>query len=381
MRIRKIRGEVILNSRGEKTVEITVNRKFKGSAPIGASTGKCEVNTFPTGGINLGFINRTLHKALKGFRFDSFEDLEEIEDIILKYDNTERLEKVGGNVILALEYAMLRAASANNVWSFLNSSADSLPIPLGNCIGGGKHFRGESTDFQEFLLIPHADNFKDNVYANHHIYKRIEKDLKPVGRNDEGAWITTLDATTILDFLKNLTEEFFEKFDIFVGIGLDVAASSLYSGGFYFYRKGRLSKSHQIKYINGLINKYSLEYVEDPLEENDFDGFKEIKGELICGDDLICTNLDRLKKSENSINSVIIKPNQIGSLVKTKQVVDWAKLYNITPIISHRSGETKDNIISDLAVAWDIPYIKCGIFGKERLSKINRLKEIENMIK
>ncbi len=381
MRIKKIKGEVILNSRGERTIEIMVNRRFSGSAPLGASVGKHEVFPFPKTGVPLSFVNRVLHKALKGFRFDGFEDLEEIEDIIFKYDDTEKLEKVGGNVIIALEYALLRAISGNEVWSFLNQSPDSLPIPLGNCIGGGKHYRGESTDFQEFLLMPGADNFKENAFANHYIYKMIEKNLKPIGRNDEGAWITTLDAVTILDFLKNLTEEFFEKFDIFVGLGIDVAATSLHSGGFYFYKKGRLRKEHQVKYVNGLISKYGLEYIEDPLEENDFDGFSRIKCEMVCGDDLICTNLERLRKAGDSINAVIIKPNQIGSLIKTKRVVDWAKMNNIIPVISHRSGETSDSMISDLAVGWDIPYIKCGIFGKERLTKINRLKYIENKIK
>ncbi|MBI2499210.1 hypothetical protein HYV88_03120 [Candidatus Woesearchaeota archaeon] len=381
MKIKKIKGRVILNSRGEKTIEITVNKRFIGSAPIGASVGKHEVYPLSKKGIHLSFVNRTLHKALKGFRFEIFDDLNEIENTIFKYDNTEKLEKVGGNVVLALEYALLRAASNNDVWKFLDPKADNLPIPLGNCIGGGKHYRGESTEVQEFLLIPHGDSFKDNAFANHYIYKQVEKQLKPIGRNDEGAWITTLDVTTVLDLLKNLTEEFFENFDIFVGVGLDVAASSLHSGGFYFYKKGRLRREHQIKFINTLVSRYGLEYVEDPLDEEDFEGFSKIKCEMVCGDDLICTNLDRLKKADKNINSVIIKPNQIGSLIKTKQVVDWAKLNNITPVISHRSGETKDSIIADLAVGWNISFIKLGIFGKERLTKINRLKYIEDEIK
>ncbi|MDP3918691.1 MAG: enolase C-terminal domain-like protein, partial [Nanoarchaeota archaeon] len=169
-----------------------------------------------------------------------------------------------------------------------------------------------------------------------------------------------------------------------------IAASEFYSNGKYNYKnfskdqtKKTLTPKEQIALVNSWIKKYKLAYVEDPLHEEDFKGFSQLdKKTLICGDDLLTTNLTRLKKAlrNKSVNSMIIKPNQIGSLIKTKKVVDFAHSQGIKTIISHRSGETLDNTISHLAVAWNIPYIKTGIYGKEREVKLKELLKIENEI-
>ena len=145
-------------------------------------------------------------------------------------------------------------------------------------------------------------------------------------------------------------------------------------------QKKALTKKEQINLMNRLVSDYNICYIEDPLHENDFNGFKEIKANLVCGDDLICTKIERLKSAVGKINAVIIKPNQIGSLIKTKEIVDFAKENKITTVISHRSRETNDAMISQLAVAWEIPYIKLGIFGRERTAKIKELARIEKEI-
>ena len=383
MKIRKLKAKIIPDALGSETIEITINNKYKGSAPLPISPGSREVLPFPPQGIPISLVNVTLSRALKGFRFNDLNDLKLIEQILFDFDSTPKLEKLGGNVVIALENALLRGGAGNqSVWQFLNPYANEMPIPMGECLGGGKHFKGESTDMQEFLLIPHTEKFYDAIYLNHYIYKQVEHHLTPNGKTCNGSWITNLDTSAILDLLKKIANEVFDRFDVQIGLGIDVAATHLYSGGYYFYKKGKLDRLSQIKYINILISRYGLEYVEDPLEENDINGYTKIKyGDIICGDDLICSQLERLKETAGKINAVIIIPSQIGSLLKTKEIIDYAKQNAITPILSHRGGETMDTMISELAVAWNLPFIKCGISGKERLIKINRLKEIEKEIK
>ncbi len=380
MRIRKIRAEIVLDSKGDSTIGIIVNGKYKGSAPLGVSVGKNEVMPFPENGVPVGLVNRTLNKGLRGLRIQDFKDLKEVEKILFELDNSEKLSKVGGNTVIALEYALLRGMSNNNVWSFLNPNADNMPKPIGCCIGGGKHAK-EGGDFQEFLLMPQSESLKDNSMINKYIYKRIGQELKPARRSFTGGWETVLDNVSVFDLLRNFTDEVLEKFGIYVGLGIDVAGSHLFNGGDYFYRKGRISRDNQIKYINNLINRYSLEYVEDPLNENDIEGFGLIKGDLICGDDLVCSNISRLKEVIGKINCIAIKPNQIGSLLKIKQLVDYARENRINTVMSNRAGETTDTMIADLSVAWKTDFIKTGIAGIEHAIKINRLKQIEKEIK
>ena len=177
-----------------------------------------------------------------------------------------------------------------------------------------------------------------------------------------------------------------------IGIGIDVASSSFYKNNYnYKNLKRKLNHKKQTDYINRLIRDYDLFYIEDPLNENDFSGFRSLlkktkkisKNCLIVGDDLTTTNPERLKKAikNKSINAIIVKPNQIGSLIKFKEVIDIAKKFKIKTIISHRSGETLDNTISDLAIAWNCDFIKTGIYGRERKAKLDRLVEIEEKLK
>ena len=379
MKIKTIKARKILNSKRKPAIEITINKKYTASAPSGTSVGKHEFPAFPKKGINfaIGFINK--FDDCKKIRIETFEDLEELEKI---------LPIVKANTMIALEYAVLKALSNNNVWEFLNPNAEFIPKPLGNCIGGGAHKKGGGPDIQEFLLLPKSKRFFDATFANEFIYKKIGKKLNTKKRTDENAWSPDLDTYSILNIIKETTEEASHKLGFKIDIGLDMAASTIWDGKLYTYKnfskkikEQRLTKNEQADFVNGLIEKYGIKYVEDPFREDDFESFGKIKNTLVCGDDLICTDIKRLKMSGEKINAIIVKPNQIGSLIKTKEIIDFAKKKGIMPVISHRSGETMDSTISDLAVAWEVPIIKCGIIGKERKAKINRLIQIEREIK
>ncbi len=410
MIINDVKASKIINSRREETILVmieTEDGKFEASAPGGKSRGKNEAEPISKRGIeaSISIIN-TIGKRIiqEGTEFHSFDDLKILEEIIRRIDKTENFEVIGGNAVYALEAAMLKAIAGNNkkpLWRFLNGNPKIIPKPLGNCIGGGKHIIQEKkTDFQEFLLLPQTRHFFFFFFINLQAYKEakksvIEKDIEWKGSlTDEQAIATSLDDESVLNLLLDISEKIKKDFKIEIGLGLDVAASSMWAGANYVYKnpakQKRLSQEEQIEYILKLIDKYNLIYVEDPLGEEDFDGFARLlrivstKNPkcLVVGDDLICTKYDRLKKAiqNKSINAVIIKPNQNGSLIETKKVVDLAHENGIKTIISHRSGETMDNTIAHLAIGWQIPIIKTGILGRERFAKLNELLKIERIL-
>lgn len=375
MKVKKIHARKVLNSRGQPTIEISIN-DFVASAPSGASIGSHEVPAFPKQGIGfcLDFINN--FKELYDFNFHEFGDLSKVEGI---------LPVVGANTVVALEYALLKAMSHDNVWKFLNPDAKSLPTPLGNCVGGGAHVR-RGIDIQEILLVPTNGNFYEKSFVSKYIYNKMGKILNTKNKTDEGAWApakSDVDAlSSVFDVIKDAGNTLNSK----VKLGIDLAASQLWKRGAYRYKNldGRaqnLTRQQQATLIKELISKFKLFYLEDPFAEEAFDDFKKVNssGSLICGDDLITTDIERFKNAlkHGSVNCIIIKPNQIGSLIKTKELVEFAAKKGVATVISHRSGETMDATIAHLAVAWKIPYIKTGIYGAERQAKIKELIEIE----
>ena len=245
----------------------------------------------------------------------------------------------------------------------------------------GKGAPGKKPDFQEFLFISDID-------TNNTAYKMAGRLLKSWRRNDEGAWEIGLTNEDVLIIMDKVRQKIKNEYKKEIEIGVDVASSSFYKNGNYIYKNPevKLDKKHQILYVKELIIRYNLFYVEDPLDESDFLGFREILIDIgksknncfIVGDDLTTTNPLRLKKAikSKSINAIIVKPNQIGSLLKVKEVIDIAKKNKVKTIISHRSGETKDNTIADLGVGWNCEFIKTGIYGKVRKAKLKRLMKI-----
>jgi len=218
------------------------------------------------------------------------------------------------------------------------------------------------------------------------VHKKVKETFKDqgvyCGKGDEGGWAPQISDEKALKILKKVVDGVSEEHGVEILLGLDVAASELFSDNVYRYSDKKLSPEEQIDHMKNLVDTYGIYYLEDPLEESDFAGFSVLTDEtdtLVCGDDLFVTNVERLKKGIDikAGNSILIKPNQIGTLTDTFQAVKLAKEANYTPVISHRSGETDDSTISHLAVAWSIPIIKTGVVGGERLSKLNELIRIE----
>ncbi len=398
MRIKEVKARKIINSKNDETIEVQVKSDDYigiGSVGSGTSKSKFEVVDYPKKGVDfvVDFFNKNIKKELEKMQINSFSDLDKVERVFNAKD--VKMDKLGGNVIVATEFAILKAISKDRVWEFLGK-AKKMPMPLGNCIGGGKHAIN-GPDFQEFLLLPKTKKFNEAVFANNQIYNIMEKELKRhdktfFGRKTfENAWCPNLNNVKILDILNKFAQRIAKQYKIEIKLGIDVAASEIWNGRKYQYKKfarfrekRALSKEMQIKYIEKLMNNYDLLYVEDPLHEEDFDGFRELNKKLcfICGDDLIATNIERLDKAIEGkiISAVIVKPNQIGSLIKTKKLVDYARKNRLITVMSHRSGETNDNIIAHLAVGWNMPIIKTGISGGERISKLNELIRINEVL-
>ncbi len=382
--IKRVGAKAVSDSRKEKTILVTIKTdvgEFSASSPTGKSTGKHEVKSYKKS------LDGDI-KALKNFEdyfseeiIEKFEDLRRIEDI------TDRT--IGGNTLFALESAVLKAMAKETnkeVWQVINPSAKKLPRLVGNVIGGGKHSgSGKKPDFQEFEIIPKVKNIKEA----YEILKKSKKELKLSleladkkflkQKNDENAWLTSLNDKEVLEIMKKLN----------LPIGLDIAASSFYKRKKYNYDNPMFKRTpeEQKGYLNNLLRNYKIFYVEDPFEEDDFKSFgellKKFPDTLIVGDDLTTTNVKRLKKAieTKSINAIIIKPNQIGSLLQVKEVIEIAKKNDLKLIFSHRSGETDETILADLAFGFGADFFKSGTEGDVRVKKIERLIEIEKSLK
>lgn len=312
-------------------------------------------------------------------------------------DGTGNFQTIGGNIAVALSLANANAAASAlglELFSYLGGIyATTLPLPLGNVIGGGAHAEG-STEIQEFLVVPGgAADTREAVFSNAAVHKAVRDILRKRGKNcgkgDEGAWapaISDLEAFEIVTEAAGLVSD---ERGIKVEIGLDVAASQFWDpeSDVYRYRSGTRSTEEQIEYIAGLIDKFDLIYVEDPLHEDDFEGFADLTslvGDhcLICGDDIFVTNPSRIQEGidMDSANCVLIKPNQIGTLTDTYGAVHLAHTHGMDTVMSHRSGETTDATISHLATAFHCIFLKTGAVGGERAAKLNELIRIEEII-
>ena len=382
MKIKRLSARKIKDTRGEDTIEIslkTEHGEFIASSPNGKSRGKFEINPW----------KKSLKDDIKAVNEFFIEDIniKKFEDLKLIEDSFS--DRAGGNTIIALEYVFLKALAYSEdkqVWELINPRASKMPFLVGNAIEGGMHSHNKKKpDFQEFHFIP-MTNFSRaseiNKLARENckiILKNIDKSFKG-GTSDENAWQTSLSNDQAIEIMKNVRDNIIDEFGITMHLGIDVAGSSFYKNDKYIYKnpKKEMTKGQQIKSINKLAK--DIFYLEDPLEENDFTGFSKLQSKgFIVGDDLTTTNLDRLKIAclKKSINSIIIKPNQIGSLIEVSEIVKYCKKNKIRIIFSHRSGETSEDILADLAFGFEADFVKIGICGKGRDEKINRLIEIE----
>jgi len=401
--IERVTARKVFDSRGNLTIEVEVVTKGgygTSSAPSGASTGIHEAVSYPKGGIDEGveLVKSVIEPRLVGV---DASETSEVDGLLHELDGTKDFSRLGGNVCLAISLAAAKAVAASRgipLHAQLSGKTEAaLPHPLGNVLGGGKHAGKRAPDIQEFLVLPvKARSFREMASANIAVHKEVRSLLEVAdptftgGKGDEGAWAPNLDNEKALEIVAKAAEVVSSRTGVEVHIGLDVASSSLWDKRIQRYVYGRdgtrRSKGEQIDFIVELIRRYNLVYVEDPLDEEDFEGFAELTAKsrscLFCGDDLFTTDTERLSHGIklHAGNAIIIKPNQIGTLSDTLKAVEMAKEADYVPVASHRSGETCDSYLAHLAVGYECPVIKLGVVGGERLAKVNELLRIEEAL-
>lgn len=375
--IKDILGYKIFNSRGEPTIlvkTVTNLGSFYGSAPSGASVGKYEAKT-----IDIDTSLKILKRTKENFIGLREEDYDVLDEMIVQLAG-DGFKNIGSHLGFALSSSFLKAATLNKPYKYFDKI--SFPYPIGNVVGGGVH--GGGTDIQEFHLIPtKAKTIEEAVQTNIEGVKRIQDILKSkgnfYGKNDENALVSDLDDEKTLEIISKVARE------LDVKIGVDVAANELWNPQKkkYIYKKlgKEATPGEQLDAIKEMVNRWNIYFVEDPFHEDDFKKFGELRKWrsriLVCGDDIFATNIERLKKGlkYESCNASIVKPNQIGTLGLAMKFAEFARKNEIKTVLSHRSGETNDWIIADLALGLS-PFIKTGTWGGERLAKLNRLIEI-----
>ncbi|MEM4780502.1 MAG: phosphopyruvate hydratase [Halalkalicoccus sp.] len=393
--IAEVRLRRILDSRGNGTVEADVLTESGGfgraAAPSGASTGEHEaIELAPEAAIAAArerAVPRLVGEAYAG-------DQRSVDAALHAADGTDDFSEIGANSAVAISMAAAKAGAdmlGAPLYQHLGGAfrGENFPVPLGNVVGGGEH-AADATDIQEFLSAPvGAPSVTDAVFANAAVHGEVHDILAergiPAGKGDEGAWAPSVDDEEAFEIVAEATETVSDEVGFEIGFGLDVAAAEMYDAEDeeYVYSDRTRSTAEQIEYVAELVSEYDLVYVEDPLDENDFEAFADLTekvGEktLICGDDLFVTNTERLSWGieEGSANSILIKPNQIGTLTDAFDAIELATRNGIKPVVSHRSGETEDTTIAHLAVATDAPFIKTGAAGGERTAKLNELIRI-----
>lgn len=417
LKIVDVRGREVLDSRGNPTVEAEVTVKADGKAgelftgiadvPSGASTGKFEAVELRDG--DKRYSGKGVEKAVKNINEEIYPALEgvnglnqrKVDNIMLKLDKTENKEKLGANAILAVSMANVRAcAKALNIPEFKYMGGicgHKMPVPMMNILNGGAH-ASNNIDVQEFMILPvGACCLKEGVRWCAEVYECLKKILKKKGLSvavgDEGGFAPDLSGEEeALDTIMEAINEAGYKPGKDFMISLDVAASEWKGekkGIYKMPKKGtKLSTDGLILMWSDIVNKYPIFSIEDPLDEEDWEGWKQITVALgdkirLVGDDLFVTNVKRLEKGieEKCSNAILIKPNQIGTITETIDAVQMAQNKGYIAIMSHRSGETEDTTISDLAVALNTGYIKTGAPCRgERTAKYNQLIRIEEML-
>lgn len=403
-------GREILDSRGNPTVEVDVvledGALGRAAVPSGASTGAHEAVELRDGdkarylgkGVTkaVGAVNGEIFEALSGF---DVEQQAQIDQIMIELDGTANKSRLGANAILGVSLACAKAA-ANSLDMPLyryvgGTAARLLPVPMMNIINGGVH-ADNPIDFQEFMILPvGASSFAEGLRYGAEVFHTLKSELKKAGHNtnvgDEGGFAPNLpSADAALEFVMNAIGKAGYKAGTDIVIGLDCASTEFFRDGKYVYEgEGKTrSVSEQAKYLADLVSRYPIVTIEDGMSEDDMDGWKELTDLIgkkcqLVGDDLFVTNVKRLAEGIKAgrANSILIKVNQIGTLTETLAAVEMAHKSGYTSVMSHRSGETEDSTIADLAVATNCGQIKTGSLARsDRTAKYNQLLRIEQQL-
>ena len=405
-----VHARQILDSRGNPTIEVDVvtdgGAKGRAAVPSGASTGEYEAVELRDGGKE--YLGKSVLKAVENVNDIIAEEIigmnvfdqNLIDKVLIELDGTPNKSKLGANAILGVSLAVAKAAAAElglPLFRYVGGvSANNLPVPMMNIINGGSHSDAPIA-FQEFMIMPiKAESFSHALQIGAEIFHNLKKVLHDRGLStavgDEGGFAPTFEGTEdAIETIKKAVEKAGYKFGEEVKIALDCASSEFYENGVYDYTKFEGAKgqkrtsAEQVAYLTKLVNKYPIISIEDGMDENDWEGWKQLTEAIgdrvqLVGDDLFVTNVERLERgiAQGVANSILIKVNQIGTLTETIAAVDMAHRAGYTSIMSHRSGETEDNTIADLAVALNTRQIKTGSASRsDRMAKYNQLLRIE----
>ena len=404
MKIKDIKAREILDSRGNPTVEVDVLLESgvlgRASVPSGASTGVREAlelrdndtNRYVGKGVlkAVSNVNEIIRPKLIGY---DVTKQEEIDNLMLELDGTKTKSNLGANAILGVSMACLKAAALYNkkpLYAYVGNGTN-LPIPMMNILNGGAH-ADNNLDFQEFMIIPRATTIKERVRIGAEVFHTLKKVLKEKGYNtgvgDEGGFAPNLNSNKeALALICEAIEKAGYKPGVDVALGLDVAASEFYEDGKYILKgeNRTLTTLELIDFYEEIVNTYPIISIEDPVDENDWEGFRLITERLgsriqLVGDDLFVTNIECLQKGidNKAGNAILLKVNQIGTITETLKTIDLAKKHGYNTIISHRSGETEDTTIADIAVGLNLGQIKTGSLSRtDRVCKYNQLIRIE----
>ena len=408
--IEDVQARQILDSRGNPTLEVDVRLSDgslgRAAVPSGASTGKYEAYELRDKKSNL-YNGYGVSKAVENVNVEIFNtfsgrnplEQKSIDYDLIELDNTKNKSRLGANAMLGFSMAVARA-SANlrglPLWHYIGGiRANTLPVPMMNIINGGAH-ANNGLDFQECMIMPIGfSTFSEALRAGVEIFQSLKNILSEnslsTAVGDEGGFAPNIsNLEEALSYISRAIEKSGYKLGEEIFISIDAAASELYKKGFYHLsgENKKLNTDELFKYWEGICKKFPIVSIEDPFDENDWDGFKELTKVLgnklqVVGDDLFVTNKKRLLKGikENSGNAILIKLNQIGTVSETLETIELAKNYNFGVIVSHRSGETEDVFISDLSVALNAGQIKTGSLSRsDRTAKYNQLLRIEETL-
>lgn len=408
-KIKKIIAREILDSRGNPTVEVdlvlTDGSFGRAAVPSGASTGKYEAIELRDGGKR--YNGKGVKKAVKNVNEIIFPKLKnktfnqkELDQTMIDLDGTTNKGKLGANAILGVSLAFAHAASRSakkSLYQYFSKISKSqkpiqLPVPMMNILNGGKH-ASNSSDFQEFMIVPHGfKNFEESLRVGAEIFHSLKKILSSQKMNttvgDEGGFAPSLpDNESAIKLAIEAIEKAGYKPGKQVSIALDVASSEIYEDGKYNLatENKKLTSDEMIDYYAKLVEKYPIVSIEDALDEDDWDGYKKLTDKIgkkvqLVGDDLFVTNTEKLQQGiELGVaNSILIKVNQIGTVTETIDAINLAHTNGYTAVVSHRSGETEDSTIADLAVGTGAGQIKTGSLSRsDRTAKYNQLLRIE----